>query len=437
MKPITKKLLLVSSALLCALPESASALAMFSSQTGKSCMACHTQNMPKLNSYGKEFALSGYTIYDESKTAKPLIEGSSVPLGLPSTLSVSAVLKASYVKTTQEEDATTGDLVGTEQGELQGLSGSGIYFGGRVADNFGALVSLRGNDDDRTNIVYNAKLLLAYSALGGYAGMSLISTETNGLFSGLELHNTGLNAPVKMFENAYATNAAQATGVGNGPATALQAYYGNANLFVSAGIGIPAQNSEGLDAGKSLLPFYRITYNQPIGDWNFMVGAYAIRGDVEASDMSLNGELISNKADLVKIHKEAHGFDFEMSGKLFEMSTMTAINHVVRNTIDVDPAAVLTAYNLQSTDNEGTSVEFQLNPIDPLGLKVAYLSYANNDDTATNQKFIKNFGYEAYTVGASYNILENFSVGVDFSRYYPENDIDSYDDIYLNAVLVF
>jgi len=437
MKPITKKLLLVSSALLYVLPESASALALFSNQTGKSCMACHTQNMPKLSSYGKEFALSGYTIYDESKTAKPLIEGSNVPLGLPSTLSVSAVIKASYVKTTQEEDATTGDLVGTEKGELQGLSGSGIFLGGRVADNFGALVSLKGNDDDRTNIVYNAKLLLAYSAMGGYAGMSLISTETNGLFSGLELHNTGLNAPVKMFENAYATNAAQATGVGNGPATALQAYYGNTNLFVSAGIGIPAQNSEGLDAGKSLLPFYRIAYNQPIGDWNFMVGAYAIRGDVEASDMSLNGELISNKANLVKIHKEAHGFDFEMSGKLFDMSTMTTINHVVRNTIDVDPAAVLTAYNLQSTDNEGTSVELQINPIDPLGFKVAYLNYANNDDATTTQKFIKNFDYEAYTVGASYNILENLSVGVDFSRYYPEDAIDSYDDIYLNAILVF
>ncbi|MBU1218017.1 hypothetical protein KJ870_09610 [bacterium] len=437
MKPFTKKLLLVSSALLCALPESASALAMFSSQTGKSCMACHTQNMPKLNSYGKEFALSGYTIYDESKTAKPLIVGSDVPLGLPSTLSVSAVLKASYVKTTQEEDATTGDLVGTERGELQGLSASGIYFGGRVADNFGALVSLKGNDDKRTDIVYNAKLLLAYSAMGGYAGMSLISTETNGLFSGMELHNTGLNTPVKMFENAYATNAAQATGVGNGPATALQAYYGNANLFVSAGIGIPAQNSEGLDAGKSLLPFYRISYSQPIGDWNFMVGAYAVKGDVEASDMSLNGELVSNRAELVKIHKEAHGFDFEMSGKLFDMSAMATVNHVVRNTVDVDPAAVLTAYNLQSTDNKGTSVELQINPIEPLGLKVGYLSYANNDDAATNQKFIKNYDYEAYTVGASYNVLENFSVGIDVSRYYPESDIKSYDDIYVNAALAF
>ncbi|MGB3962495.1 MAG: hypothetical protein WBK95_09700, partial [Sulfurimonas sp.] len=311
MKPFTKKILLLSSAVLFVLPESASALASFSRQTGKDCMACHAQTMPKLNNFGREFALSGFTMYDASKGEESLIQGSDVPLGLSSALNVSAVLKAKYIKTSQEEDATTGDLIGADGGEFKALGGSGIFFGGRIADNFGGLVSLKGNDDDETDIVYNAKLALSYEAMGGYTGMSLISTETNGLFSGMEVYNTGLNAPIKQFENATATNAAQATGVANGPATALGAYYGGTNLFVSAGVGIPSQNSEGIDAGKSLLPFYRIAYNQAIGSWNFMIGAYGLRGNVEASDESLNGGLITNKAILVNVHKEAHGFDFE------------------------------------------------------------------------------------------------------------------------------
>lgn len=436
MKPITKKLLLISGAVLLLLPESLSALAAFSRQTGKSCMACHAQTMPKLNSYGREFALSGYAFYDANSTNGGLIEGSEVPLGLPATLNVSAVLKARYVKT-DEVLNTSGDVVGEERGELQVLEGSGLFFGGRVSDNFGGLVSLKGDPSKENDVVYGGKLLMAYPLMSGYGGMSLLSTKVNGIFSGMENYNTGLNASLKQFENAYATNAAQATGIGNGPATGLQAYYGGSNLFATLGVTIPSQNNEGIDAGRSLIPFYRIAYNQPIGDWNFMLGAYGFRGDVKASDQSLNGGLIDGKATLVNIHKEGHGFDFEISGNIFNMSTLTTVNHVVRNTLDVEPTSLLTGYNLQNTDNKGTSVEFQINPIEPLGLKVAYLNYTNNDDTAINQEFIKNYDYNAYTAGVSYNIRQNISVGLDYSRYNPQSEIDSYNDIYLTAILVF
>jgi hypothetical protein len=435
MKSSTKKLLLISGALVLALPESASALAAFSRQTGKSCMACHAQTMPKLNSYGREFALSGYTLYDENSSTQALVEGSEVPLGLPSTLNVSAVLKARYVKTDEVLNAS-GDVVGEERGELQVLEGSGLYFGGRVAENFGGLVSLEGDSSQESDVVFGGKLIMAYPALEGYGGLSLISTKVNGVFSGMENFNTGLNAPLKQFENAYATNAAQATGLANGPATGLQAYYGDANFFVTLGATIPTQNSEGIDAGNSLLPFWRAAYNQPIGDWNVMIGTYGFRGDVKASDQSLDGGLVDGKAELTEIHKEAHGFDFEASGNIVGMSTMTTLNYVVRNTVDVDPA-ILTSYNLQKTDNSGFSAEFQINPIVPLGLKVAYLRYQNNDDTTANQEFIKNYDYQTYTVGVSYLIRQNISFGIDYSRYDPESDIDNYNDVYLTATLVF
>jgi hypothetical protein len=435
MKPFTKKLLLISGALLLALPESATALAAFARQTGKSCMACHAQTMPKLNSYGREFALSGYTLYDENSTAQTLVEGSEVALGLPSTMNVSAVLKARYVKTDEVLNAS-GDVVGEERGELQVLEGSGLYFGGRIADNFGGLVSLQGDASKESDVVFGGKLIMAYPALEGYSGLSLISTKINGVFSGMENFNTGLNAPLKQFENAYATNAAQATGVANGPATGLQAYYGDSNFFATLGVTIPSQNNEGIDAGKSLLPFWRLAYNQPIGEWNVMVGTYGFYGDVQASDQSLDGGLIDGKAELTNIHKEAHGFDLEASGNIAGLSTMTTLNYVVRNRVDVDPA-ILTSYNLQKTNNSGFSAEFQINPIEPLGVKVAYLRYVNNDDTTANQEFIKNYDYQTYTVGISYLVRQNISFGIDYSRYNPESDMDNYNDVYVTATLVF
>jgi hypothetical protein len=435
MKPLTKNLLLISSTVLLLLPESLSALSAFSRQTGKSCMTCHAQNMPKLNSYGREFALSGYAAYDKNSTNQSTIEGSDVPLGLASTINVSAVLKASYVK--KDEVLKDGVIVGEERNKIQYLEGSGLFLGGRVADNFGGLVSLQGDATEEKDVIYGGKLIMAYPALGGYAGMSLISTKINGIFSGMENYNTGLNAALKQFENSYATNAAQATGVGNGPATGLQAYYGGSNLFVTVGMAIPSQNSEGIDAGKSLLPFYRIAYNQPIGTWNFMLGAYGFNGDAEASNASLNGGLITNKALLVNIHKEGHGFDFEMSGDMLGMSTMTTVNYVVRNVVDVNPA-LLTSYNLQRTDNRAGSVEFQINPIEELGLKLSYLKYGNNDDTATAQRFIKNYSYQSYSGGLIYSLRENISFGIEYTRYGPASaNIDDYNDLYITAAIVF
>jgi hypothetical protein len=437
MKPLTKKLLLISVAAFSLLPESLSALAAFSRQTGKSCAACHAQNMPKLNSYGREFALSGYAFYDKERKGETLIEGSEVPLGLPTSLNVSAVLKGRYIKTTQEQTALSGDIIGEGRGEFQALGGSGLYLGGRIADNFGALLSIKGDELDKSNIVYNGKLIMAYPLMYGYGGMSLLSTETNGVFSGMENYNTGLNATLKQFENAYSTNAAQATGVGNGPATSLQAYYGDANLFATAGVSMPSQNSDGLDAGESLLPFWRAAYEQPIGDWNFMVGTYGFSGKVRASDQSLNGGLIDGKANLANIRKEGYGFDFEADGALFDMSAMATINYVARNVVEVDSPSPITSYNLQKTNNEAASIEFQINPIKPLGLKVAYLSYANNEAAATNQKFIKNYDYDAYGFGVSYSPRENVLLGVDYSHYDPESNLGGYHDFYATAILVF
>jgi len=426
MKSLKKILLVTSGVLFLLLPESLSALAMFSQQTGKNCMACHMQNMPKLNSYGKEFSLSGYAFYDKNNTDEALVEGSEVALGLPSTLNVSLVIKGHYIEDDQEQTS-----------EYQILNGSGVYLGGLIANNFGALASIQGDSSDKSNIVYNAKVIMAYPMSDGYMGMALSSTELNGVFSGMENHNTGLNTTLKQFENAYTTNAAQATGIGSGPATSLQAYYGDTNFFLTAGLALPSQNSEGIDAGESLLPFYRISYELPIRNSNFMIGAYGFKGDVKASDQSLNGIVIDGRANLVNVHKEGYGFDLEMSADIFDMNTMLTFNSVQKNIVEVDPLSPLRQYNLQNTDNEAYSVELQVNPIEALGVKMAYLNYTNKEVAAINQEFIKNYDYDAYTFGASYSFGQNVLLSVDYSRYDAQSGIRNYDNVYATAVLVF
>lgn len=436
MKTLIKNTLLVSAVLLFLLPESLSALPGFSRQTGKACMACHSQNIPKLNSYGREFALSGYTIYSDENQTQPLIEGSEVPLGLASNLNASAVLKVRYVKMSQNAISNPSE-VGIGRGEIQVREGSGIYFGGRVADNFGGLASIKINPNDANDAMFDGKFILSYPALNGYGGLSLISTPKNGIFSALETYNTGLNAPIAQFENSYVTNAAQATGVGNGPATGLQAYYGNSSFFITAGFSVPAQNSDGLDAGASLLPFARISYAQPISNWNFMLGAYGFSGDVKANDESLNGLPITSGATLVNVNKEAYGLDFEANGNFSLMSVMLTANYVAKNVVDVDPA-ILTSNNLQKTDNSAASIEAQINLDKYVGIKAAYMQYANNDDTTTSNEFIKNYDYTSYTLGVSVTVRENIAMSVEYSTIKPmPATIGIYKNAFVTATLAF
>jgi len=423
MKNLTQKILLLSTLLLLIIPEAANALPGFARQTGKECMACHTQNMPKLNAYGRHFAFSGYTLYNTESETESLIEGSELALGLPAVLNVSAVLKARYSK------------IQPTRGEVNVLDGSGLYFGGRIADNVGGLVSLTGDPSVDRDVVFGGKALFAFETFNGFSGLSLYSTQSNGIFSGMENYNTGLYAPLKQFEQPNATNAAQATGLGRGPATGLQAYYGDEHFLITAGATIPSQNSEGIDAGGSLIPFGRIAYNQPIGSWNLMVGAYGFTGDVKASDQSLDGGLIDLKADLVTVKKEGYGFDFEATGPIVGMMTMTTINVVLKNVVSND--GNLSSANLQQTDNQAASVEFQINPITPLGVKVAYLTY-NNNDTAIGQEFVRAYDYNAPSIGLNYLARQNFNLDVQYTYNYPgPSNMDNFYELYLSAVIAF
>ena len=438
MKTSIQNLFLLSAILLFMLPESAYALPGFTRQTGKDCMTCHAQNMPKLNAYGRHFALSGYTIYNPDSETQSLIEGSEVALGLPAVLNVSAVLKARYIKSSRRDGLTANDdIVGVERGELQVLDASGLFFGGRIAENVGGIISLTDDSSDENDVAFGGKAVLSYPMLSGFGGLSLYSTQVNGAFSGMENFNTGLNSPLRQFENANGTNAAQATGVGRGPSTGLQMYYGDERFFATVGGVIPSQNNEGIDAGGSVIPFWRVSYNQPIGEWNVMLGTYGMNGKVKASDQSIDGGLIDNGALLVEVDKEVYGFDFEASGPIGNMMTMTTINVVTKNTVDPTPANLLTSTNLKKTDNEASSIEFQINPVKSLGVKLAYLDYTNNDPLVA-QDYIESYDFDAYSVGLNYLARQNIVFDIEYTHNTVKSiDKDDFYDLYLSATIAF
>src|SRR3990167_6308378 len=76
----------------------AMAIPAFARQTGMACNACHAQHFPILNSFGRAFKASGYTMMG----AQGKVEGEH--LSLPDTLNMSMIVKLRYQDNNQAGD---------------------------------------------------------------------------------------------------------------------------------------------------------------------------------------------------------------------------------------------------------------------------------------------------------------------------------------------
>jgi len=393
----------------------------FSRQMDVSCMSCHNQTMGQLNSFGRKFAASGYTMTSGNQS---MIDGDTLKLGLPSALNAGVLLKARYLKSDPDEDDGLSD-VGSDRGSLEMYKVSKLFFGGKIAENVGGMGNFSYDS-------FGAKITYADELGSGYAGITGFMDDDFGPFSGGEYYNTGLYAPLKLFENRRGTNAAQATEIGHGPATGIQAYYGGETLYMSAGAYLPATSDhEGLDSGSSGIGVGRIAFAPTFGEWTIMVGAYGLSGTATMSEAALDNE--KPKADATKlldITREAFGLDAQIEGNIAGASTVLVINAVLKNTTTLydngtndyvdkmDPATgyfINSELELHAGDNTAFSVELQVNPWEAFGVKVAYL-YFDDDYNYADSKFIDRQDRSDYSLGLDYNLRQNVRFAVEYTH---------------------
>lgn len=106
------------------LSREALAIPSFARQTGMKCAACHTI-YPELNAFGRQFKLRGFTLgtgLDQKK----------FPLDLP----LAAVVVPSVNSTSKREHVESEEI---ERDGKPSLQLAGVYYGGRIAGNLGAL----------------------------------------------------------------------------------------------------------------------------------------------------------------------------------------------------------------------------------------------------------------------------------------------------------
>jgi len=407
------------------------ALPMFATQTGMDCKACHIQHIERLNKFGRKFMASGMTISQKFTDANST--GSDINAGV--------MFKSIYEKTDKRpgESGKVNENSETNDGILSVPRTAALYVGGRVTENLGALLNLSYKSQENNSI--SGKAVYAQEIQDGYIGLSAYSTDNFGPFSGMEIYNSGLYKPFRTFDIRRLSNAVQATEIGTGQATGLQAYFDKDgaladgdHFFASVGMYAQGQDNVQLELTSNLLPMFRVAYEYPIGAYNFILGGYAIMGGDTTDDLSS-----------LSIERETYGMDFMVEGYIGDKSATLTLSKVFKNEVTYTGIGAGTAKDLDNIDNEAFSVEGEVNLTPGFGVKLAYLTLNDLYDYSDGGKGeIKKINAQdidsAITVGMDYSFKYYLpmKLSVEHSWAKPfRSDIEDYRDFLISFNMLF
>lgn len=384
----------------------AQATPAFARQMDMNCMSCHNQSVPMLNSFGRAFKLSGYTMTSGNKS---MITGGDLGLTVPVAINAGVGVKSTYTS----NDATNA------RSELAIPAGSAIMIGGKVSEHMGANVLIGNDGIGHMQVAYSAPVA------AGNAGVSYYGTMGHGPFIAVESNNTGLHKELQMFDSSARTNAAQSRGLGlgKGPATGLTAFYGGNGLKAAVGVwslGFNNINSNGgVDTDGGLGRLYRLTYDTPtVAGWNFTVGAFGVSGVHEGTTDKLFENtgapfLAAPWSAAVNEHEvTSNGFDMQAQGEIAGMDTQVVLTRVGNYEFEIRPLAAPPAF-YSSIDTSATSVEMQIMPTSAWGIRLGYM-------TSTDNLAAVDADTKTTSFGVNYNYADNVRFSLEKSTQDPD-----------------
>ncbi|HSR74286.1 MAG TPA: hypothetical protein VLL31_05540 [Sulfurovum sp.] len=407
------------------------ALPMYATQTGMDCKACHIQHIERLNKFGRKFLASGMTI------SQKFTDANSTGLDI----NPSVMFKSIYEKTDKRpgESGKVNENSETNDGILSVPRTAALYMGGRVTENFGALLNFSYKSQEDNSI--SGKMVYAEEIEDGYIGLSAYSTDNFGPFSGMEIYNSGLYKPFRTFDIRRLSNAIQATEVGTGTATGLQAYFDKDgalsdgdHVFASVGMYAQGQDNTQMQLTSNMLPLFRLAYEYPVGAYNLILGGFAIMG----------GDKVDAGSSL-SIDRETYGMDFMVEGYIADKSATLTLSKVFKNEVTYTGIGAGTSKDLDNIDNEAFSVEGEVNLTPQFGVKLAYLTlndlYDYSDGGKGERKKINAQDLDsAITVGMDYTFKYYLpmKLSVEHSWAKPfRSDIEDYRDFLISFNMLF
>ncbi len=396
--------LLASALALLALVPEASALPVFSRQTGFSCNQCHFQQFPMLNAFGRAFKNSGFTMIGKQEK----VEGDG--LSIPANLNLGILTTAGVEHVSGADTVDVHDSVNTPAGGGE-LS---IFYGGRVTANMGFLAELGTAGPAESS---SAKLPMFYEVADGTrVGVVFLTTNGQGAAHSFETLNTGAVAVQRMVPmpgvnandaHIKVNSAAQYLGTATG-AQGASFVVNNEHYFVNVGkyavISALGSNTRG---GSMGMTYARAAGLFDVAGFDSAIGVQVFRGDDAGLPNPATGI-----PTVVKTSTEATIIDGQMQGKVGGLPLGVYLS------IGLAPAVADSNFsgNHFNSGNlvtaRSTNIAAQVGVVPGVATLMAALRQGHNGGVDANGDALTD---NAVMVGATYNLTVNVEASLSYT----------------------
>lgn len=256
-------------------PDAAQAVPSMARQTGQACAACHTV-FPELTPFGRQFKLQAFALSAGDKPKDSMF--GDVPISMVVQFSRTATKNVST-------DGTTADDFPQDRKSILQLAG--VYYGGKITDNSGALIQY--NYDGIEKEVKTEMFDLRWASQFSGAGQDLLFGATlSNSPTVTDIYNSTPNWSFPHAETAAVMpNAATmvdmtlASKVGGPGVYALwnQLVYGEFAIYRNNRNGILRPLGWGNERSplvKGNAPYWRLAVQKEMGEHSFAVGTYGL-----------------------------------------------------------------------------------------------------------------------------------------------------------------
>ncbi len=373
-------------------PRESSAMPNFSRQMKVSCSTCHYQHVPKLNAFGRDFQLGGYTDVSED------LKNAAISTLLLSRASL--IPKARYIAI---QEAKTGGVVKNSDSDGVDISEeSALWLGGRVVENLGFIVGFR-------DAGVSGKMVLTMKTGSARLGLSIYSTDSLSPAFGMDIFNSGVTRLSSPLENRNETVIAQQTGVGAGAATGLTAYISHKIFFGSVGLWSPEKAQDtSLGSGVTDMAFwFRFAVMPKFSDVDLMIGIFGSSGDAKcAKCIGASNNDVDHMAQA-----DSFGVDVQLQTNISGMTLETQLMYVSAGSDDPLDPNVSNLYKKA----DGVSAIAELGLGKTYGVSLAYRSY-------TDKSGYSDVYETATTIGGWINLAENIHIQPQYTLFGGDKD---------------
>ena len=357
-----------------ALVSTANAVPAFARQMGVSCSACHSQNgFPALNSFGRKFKASGYTMVGTQKLIEEKSkEGNS--FSLPTALNASFITKLRYQKGNASQKV------------VDFPDEAALIIGGRVAQHVGAFAEMGYNSGANSFGLANFKLPITYDVNNYTLGLVPYRTDDFGAAAAFEVLNTGAMKGARVLEDRTAISAQQYIGTNN-TAEGLGAYiYSDLwNAVYSAYV--PYNGSV---TNYSTANYFRLAMTPQVKGWDLGFGGQLWKGTANSNETGIK-------------ETDAYAVDFQAMGDVNNIPVSFFATHASAK------SGTNSLFNNNVNDVTATTALTEVGVIpSKLNLSVGYRIADNGQATSSSD--------DKAIFGAKYFLADNVQLQLNYTH---------------------